>query len=92
MSKLTIFCFYDGNTGPSLLQESMVKNVEALFKRKVDFIRVNINNNEELVKKYDIREIPSIVIEKNGRAVEKFNGLTQELFLRRAIEKFLKEI
>lgn len=92
MAKLTILCFYDGKSGPSILQDSMIKNLELEFDKRIEFKRINASKDNVLVKKYGITEIPSIVIERNEKVKEKFNGLTQELFLRRAIERFLKEI
>lgn len=92
MSKLTILYFYDDKPGPSTLQDSMIKNLELEFNKRVEFKRINVSKDNVLVKKYGITEIPSIVIERNEKVKEKFNGLTQELFLRRAIERFLKEI
>lgn len=87
MKKVSVICFFDNN-GSSTLQNSIIKEIESDFK-KIEFIKI-IGSNTELLEKYGIKEIPSIVIEIDGKVKEKFSGLTQELFLRRAIDKLVK--
>jgi len=86
---LKMLFFYADVEGPSKIQEAFVKNIEILFKGKVEVKRVNIEKDRELVEKYDVTEVPTILIEKSGRITDKFVGFTQELFLKRALEKNL---
>ncbi len=81
--------FFYTNDGPSKIQEEFVKNIEILFKGKVEVKRINIENDKEIVKKYNVTEAPTIIIEKNGKVTDRFVGFTQELFLKRALERSL---
>ena len=81
--------FYADVEGPSRIQEEFVKNIEILFKRKVEIKRLDIEKNRKAVEDYDVTEVPTIIIEKNGEVTDRFVGFTQELFLKRALEKNL---
>jgi len=82
--------FYINIEGPSKIQEELVKNIEILFKGKVKVKRINIEKDKESVEKYDVTEVPTIIIEKDEEVTDRFIGLTQELFLKRALEKVCK--
>lgn len=77
--------------GTSDLQVSLLKELESIFKRRVEFEYLNAEENESQVSKYKIRDLPTIIIECDGKERERFVGLTQQLFLKKAIEKALSE-
>jgi len=77
--------------GTSDLQVSLLKELENIFKRRVEFQYLNAKENESLVSKYRIKELPTIIIECDNKEKERFVGLTQQLFLKKAIKKVLSE-
>jgi thioredoxin-like negative regulator of GroEL len=79
------------NSGTSEVQVSLVKELENRFRGRVEFEYLQAKENESQVLKYKIRELPTIIIECDGKEKERFIGLTQQLFLRKAIEKVLSE-
>lgn len=87
MKKISVICFFDNN-GSSAIQRSIVKEIEGEF-NNIEFKTI-LGDDGEAVKKYDIKEIPSILIEVDGEIKERFSGFTQQLFLRRALEKLIK--
>ncbi len=89
--KIVIIYFYNDLLGPCKIQTPLIETVESEFERKAEFRKINVDKEKELVEKYKVNNAPTIVIECNGKERERFVGLTQELFLRRAIEKSLKE-
>lgn len=50
--------------------------------------KVNADDNPELVKKYEIRGIPTLIFEKDGEVVARFVGVKQEKEIREEIQKF----
>jgi len=90
MPRLIIKNFISGD-GTSDIQISFLKELENIFKRRVEFEHLNAKENESQVLKYKVRELPTIIIECNGKEKERFVGLTQQLFLRKAIENALSE-
>ena len=73
------------------IQIPIVKNVESVFGGRVSFEEINIDEHNELMSKYNIKEIPTIIIESDGQEKERFIGLTQEIFLKKALKKILSE-
>jgi len=81
--------FYADAEGPSRIQEEFVKNIEILFRGKVKVERLDIEKNRKNVEDYSVTEVHTIIIEKGGKVTDKFVGFTQELFLKRALERNL---
>lgn len=91
MPRIVVKNFIKSNDGTSDLQISLLKELEYRFKRRVEFEYLNAEENESQVSKYKIRNLPTIIIECDNKEKERFVGLTQQLFLRKAIEKALGE-
>ncbi len=79
------------NDGTSNIQVSLLKDLENRFRGRVEFEYLNANDNESLVSKYKIKTYPTIIIECDSREKERFTGLTQQLFLKKALDKVLSE-
>jgi len=90
MSRIIVKNFIS-DEGTSDLQVSLSKEVENKFKGMVEFEYLNIKENESQVSKYKVRDLPTIIIECDNKERERFIGLTQQLFLKKAIEKALSE-
>ncbi|MDI6826226.1 MAG: thioredoxin domain-containing protein [Candidatus Aenigmarchaeota archaeon] len=91
MPRVLVKNFLEENSGTSDLQTSLVKELENRFRGRVEFEYLYAKENEGQVSKYKIRELPTIIIECDGKERERFIGLTQQLFLKKAIEKVLSE-
>jgi thioredoxin len=44
----------------------------------VKFVKVNIDNEPDMKKKYDITAIPTVIVEVDGKVVARFEGAPQE--------------
>lgn len=53
--------------------------------------KVDIENNREITGSFDIQAIPTIVIVKGGRVVERFTGLRGSAELGAALERALND-
>ena len=91
MKKVAVKNFWSYDSGESNVQIPLMKDLERIFKERVVFQNINAEENRDEVEKYGIKEFPTIIIECNGEERERFNGLTQELFLKKAIERALSE-
>lgn len=89
--KLTVKNFWSYDSEESNVQIPLMKDLERVFKERVIFQNINAEENKDEVEKYGIKEFPTIIIECDGKERERFNGLTQELFLKKAIERALSE-
>lgn len=44
----------------------------------VKFVKVNADEHKDLVKKYDVSALPTVVVEVDGKVVAKFEGAPKE--------------
>ena len=76
-------------SGPCRKISPIVDEITNEFEGKVKITKVNIDNNLKLAQEYSISGIPSILIFKNGEAVERLVGLMQKSAIVSNIEKHL---
>ena len=60
--------------GPCQAIAPMLEDLSIEFDGKAIFAKVNVDNNNEVSMKYGVRNIPTIVLIKNGEAKEKLVG------------------
>ncbi|AOR24812.1 thioredoxin domain-containing protein [Clostridium taeniosporum] len=82
----TVVNFYSNLGSPSKLVTPVFNEVKDEINNRVKFLKVNVDENRDLVKKYDIPSIQSIMIFKNGKEVSKLNGFLQKDILKKNIE------
>lgn len=75
--------------GPCRKISPVIDEIAEEFDGKVKITKVNIDNNLKLAQEYSISGIPSILIFKNGEAVERLVGLMQKSAIVSNIEKHL---
>ncbi len=90
MTKL-FFKFFSINDGLCQVQRDIIKSIKSIFGVIVNFQEIDIRNNKEMREKYKITSSPTIIISCREQEKERFIGLTQELFLKKAIQKISKE-
>jgi len=79
--------FLTDGKGASRIQEAFVGAVKREFGDRVVF--QTVDRHDEGYSDYSVEELPTIVIERDGAVEERFVGLTQERFLRKALERVL---
>jgi len=60
--------------GPCRMMGPVFESVSEDFKEKVKFGKVNVDEEEGLAAKFDVRTIPSLIVIKDGREVERTVG------------------
>ncbi len=67
--------------GPCRSVSPVVEELSAEYDGKVDFVKVNVDENGELAKKYNVFSIPTLAIFKNGEVIsQKIGAATKESF------------
>jgi len=69
--------FYADWCGPCRTQTPIIEKLEKKFSDRVEFRKVNVDENRQMTTKYGVRSIPTLVIEVDGKIVKQFVGLTQ---------------
>lgn len=75
--------------GPCRKIAPMIDEISEEYKGRLKVVKVNTDENVRIAQEYSISGIPSILIFKNGEAVERLVGLMQKSTLISSIEKYL---
>jgi len=67
--------------------EQLAKDKE--FKGKIAFAKLDVDSNHEIASTFNIDKIPTILIFKNGKRVDKITGFQSKEVLKKRLEKFL---
>lgn len=76
MSKPVLMDFYAEWCGPC---KRMGPIIEELSKRMGDLVeikKINVDENMSLAQKYQISVVPTIIVEKDGKIIQKYQGIT----------------
>lgn len=67
--------------GPCRLVGPIVEELNQEYKESVNFVKVNVDKNNELAQKYNVFSIPTLAIFKDGKIVSQRAGAaTKESF------------
>lgn len=81
--------FYADWCGPCKMLGPILETVSKDYP-DVNFVKVNVDENEELAMEFGIMSIPSVFMLKDGEIVNKFLGVQQERTLREILDKTFK--
>ena len=63
--------------GPCKMQSPILEQVKASVGDGANIIKIDIDNNEDLAMRYNVRSVPTLILFKNGEAVWCTVGLQQ---------------
>ena len=73
----------------SLLQKPILRQVASQFQGKASIGAVNIDKNPEIALELGIRSIPTLILFKNSKEIQRLVGLQPEDALSDTLSKFL---
>ena len=73
--------------GPCKAVSPAVEELLSEYKDKVDFVKVNVDQNNELAQKYNIFSIPTLAIFKDGKVIAQVAGAASKKSIRDYINK-----
>ena len=79
--------FFANWCGPCRKLAPILEEVEAELASKVRFAKINTDENLEMAKQYQVSGLPTLMIFKNGEAVERLVGLMPKSSIITNIEK-----
>ncbi len=75
--------------GPCRHQSPIIKEIREKYRGRVNVLDINIDEQRSLAFKFNISSIPTLIIFKDGREIEKFVGLKSEETLCASLDKVL---
>ena len=72
--KLVIVDFWATWCGPCRMLSPLLDEVEAEMEDKVEVVKVNVDDADEIAMRYRIMSIPTLVFVKNGQMVDRTVG------------------
>ena len=79
--------FFANWCGPCRKLAPILEEVETEFNSKVKFAKINTDENLEMAKQYQVSGLPTLMVFKNGQAVERLVGLMPKSSIITNIEK-----
>jgi thioredoxin 1 len=72
--------------GPCRAVSPTVEELSGEYKDKVDFVKVNVDQNNDLAQKYNIFSIPTLAIFANGKVIAQSAGAASKDKIRSYID------
>ncbi|MFC3478094.1 thioredoxin family protein [Halobacterium litoreum] len=83
---VTLKDFYADWCGPCKTQDPILEELEEDWD-SVTFEKIDVDEAEDVANEYQVRSIPTIVVENDDGVVERFVGVTQREQLEDALEE-----
>ena len=64
--------------GPCKMMSPILKDVKDSLGESVSIIKIDVDKNQELAVKYQVRGVPTLLLFKNGKQVWRQSGLVQK--------------
>ena len=69
-----------------------MNDLEKELKGKVEFEKINVDENQDKAAKHQVLSIPTYIIEKDGQELERIVGATQKENFPKILSKGIKSI
>ncbi len=88
-SKPTLVDFYAEWCGPCKAQAPILEQVKERMGDSVNIIKINVDTNQEVAARYNVRSIPTLIVFANGEALWRASGLQQGNILEAKLREHL---
>lgn len=74
---------------PCLMMAPVMDELSGKFKGKIKFGKINVDENQELSRKFKILSIPNFILFKNGKPIDQFIGTMAAEDFEEKLRKYL---
>jgi thioredoxin 1 len=85
----TVVDFYADWCGPCRMVSPVIESLSQSYAGRVNFAKVDTDENQELAARYNVLSIPTVMIFKAGRVVDKVIGAVPAQVYRQKIDAAL---
>lgn len=75
--KPTLVDFYATWCGPCKMQTPIIEQVKAAVGDTANVIKIDVDRNEELARRYKVQSVPTLIVFRNGEARWRASGVHQ---------------
>jgi thioredoxin 1 len=83
---VTLVDFWAEWCGPCRMMAPALEELAALYAGKVTVGKVNVDNEGDLAQEFGVSSIPTLVIMKDGKELNRFIGVTPKTELAKALD------
>jgi thioredoxin 1 len=87
-TKPTLVDFYADWCMPCRTMSPIIEQTKNSLGDEATVLKINIDNNVEVARKYQIRSIPTLLIFKEGEVVWRQSGVPQKEMIVESVKKF----
>lgn len=84
----TLVDFYATWCGPCKMMSPILKDLSKEVKGNAKILKIDIDKNQRLAQKLDVRSVPTLMIYQKGKVVWRKSGAMTKAKLKKQIEKF----
>ena len=74
---------------PCLMMAPVIDELAEKFEGKIKFGKVNVEDNQEIARKFKVSSIPNLFLIKNGKVIDNFIGAVSQEELEKRLGKWL---
>ena len=89
-SGLVLIDFFAEWCMPCMMMSPILEDLNEEFEGKVNIGKVNVDDNPEISEKYGVSSIPTFVLLKDGKEIDRMNGALTQDELSEVIRKNIK--
>ena len=73
--KLTVVKYFANWCGPCKMLSQILKEVKDNLGERISIIKIDVDKNQELATKYQVRGVPTMMLFKNGKQLWRQSGV-----------------
>jgi thioredoxin 1 len=85
-SGVTLVDFWAEWCGPCRMMAPVLDELSAQYAGKVTIGKINVDNEGELAQEFGVSSIPTLIVFKDGKEVNRYVGVTSKTELARALD------
>ncbi|MDD4110752.1 MAG: thioredoxin [Clostridia bacterium] len=88
-NKPVLVDFFASWCGPCRMLAPVLEQIESEANGSYEVVKVDVDESQELARRFGVMSIPTMIIFKNGKEMEKMVGLRQKNAIIESIKKYI---